>query len=175
MDLIQSPLGSQMPSSRLAVELKWEFAALRSLPPTLVISETQGKGRQTELLIGTWEGREEKEEKGQENGGRKRRERQRPNNSKRRSGLGSVTPLLPKTMQLIWQVTGFLEERGSFLYHHHPQSAWLACSRCSAHAHLFEGVNESPSVLTTPPPCPSDLCLQNEVLEHFIRCLAWPT
>lgn len=127
------------------------------------ISETQGRGGQTEI----WTGRGKRENgrgKAQERG--EEEERQRPNTSNR-AGIVSVTPLLPKAMQLIWQGVRSLEERGSLLHHQQPAEC-LAYSRCTAHAHSFEGMNEGPSVLTGHPtphhPAPCWLRLHTEEL-----------
>ena len=40
-----------MTPTKLAEELKWEFAPLRSPTLTPITSRTQGRGRQTEVLI----------------------------------------------------------------------------------------------------------------------------
>lgn len=94
-------------------------------------------------------------------GGGGERQRQRPNN---RACLTSITPLLPQAVQLTFYgtkadlVVQFLG-RGAAYYITSTQQ------RCSAHARLFERMNESPSVLTSYP-THRDL-ISSELRLHF--------
>lgn len=77
----------------------------QSLPPTPVISGTQGRGGHTEILIGMGGDREKGGERkpkrmggGRGGGGKRQTETQRQQEG---AGMVCITPLFPKAMQLI--------------------------------------------------------------------------
>lgn len=148
-----------MSSSRLAGELKWEFPPLRSPPLTPIISETQRSEGKTEIQLGKGERqgkrgetkpkRQEKEEEQEEE-----RKPETKGQRQRRKGKTSLH-CSPRTINSVaGRQLSFLQERGSLLHHQHLAEC-RAYSRRSTHARSFEGMNESPSVLTGCPTHPN--------------------